>query len=633
MSSEKPTIKKEEPIAPASESGHGRAIDLFEANRDLFQGYAGGAIKVEPARADLNTFAFNLETNTIYLNSKFYEQLGYPEAGTSFATLHEIEHFLEKIAMLSEEGGAAKFKSYLDTLDDIKGNLKYRGKAYGLMDNCMADVRQNAAVVSKAPVYKDTEQSLYRDVQFPDVDFVTQNIPKHIQLSYAILNEMRTGRKCEVSPEVREHIDALEAMKTRAGKSVLEVMTDKKLPMSRRLEIMDTHVWPRVQELLEQDIKEKNEGKDEKDGDNESNTRDDSESGEDEGASQSPDEMFADDYAESDKRVPNAVPVEEQKKELEKWTKENRDPKEKALKDRAEQIGVNVQDLKDYINTASQLGKIINKTTGESVVEEMRQMLRRIISERTKKRQQPKYPQEEGDELIDPVAAYIEGSAGVARPKVWEDTELRDRRDSKYGEVEISLVFDRSASMDSPSEKKIEQRRAAILVMEALKEWCDTLEEESVNMSDSLQISTEMYSFQGENDNVPIKTMSRDLSEKDRIEVARVLSSTPGGSTPDYVPLEAIDSSINEDTLSNIKDGKLKKIVIVMTDGVSDDTDKVKNILNKMKDKGVIVVAIGITESGNAVLTTYGEGSRVARSASDLPIVLTDLLKEHLADL
>ena len=75
---------------------HAEALALVEKHRDFFEHYAKGRIKVEPAPQELSTFAFNLEKNTIYVNSMFYRKRGFSEQKTVFAILHEIEHFLEK---------------------------------------------------------------------------------------------------------------------------------------------------------------------------------------------------------------------------------------------------------------------------------------------------------------------------------------------------------------------------------------------------------------------------------------------------------------------------------------------------------------------------------------------------------
>ena len=84
--------------------------------------------------------------------------------------------------------------------------------------------------------------------------------------------------------------------------------------------------------------------------------------------------------------------------------------------------------------------------------------------------QAPKYPVEEGEELVDPAQLVADVKYGNLQPKVWEDTEIKEKKGDRFGEVEITLVCDRSSSMSG--QKAEEQRKSAVLVMEVLKRIC-----------------------------------------------------------------------------------------------------------------------------------------------------------------
>ncbi|MBI5400610.1 MAG: VWA domain-containing protein [Candidatus Yonathbacteria bacterium] len=277
---------------------------------------------------------------------------------------------------------------------------------------------------------------------------------------------------------------------------------------------------------------------------------------------------------------------------------------------------------------------IISPETNQSVVEDLRELFRRIIARRKKKWIVPKYPLEEGDILDDPVGAYVEGLRGNFRPKVWEEHEIKEYRGNKCGEVEISFVCDGSGSMkDGGGQKRKEQQRAMVLAMEALKDFNDMADEEAGTLVEPIDIKTEVYKFQGgAGDSKPLKQMGRELSEKDRIVVCDELSRTQGGTT-DFIPLETIDARLSDEALSKIRDGELKKIIIVMTDGESDDSRRVQNVTASLREKGVVVVGLGITSAGDAVLETYAPKALVVEDAKDLPRVLGKLLEEHLMDL
>ncbi len=650
-----PIIKQENDTPqPLKVEAHSEAFDFVARHRDFFEHYARGKVNIEPAPAGLNTFAFNLENNTIYVNDRFYKDRGFSEEKTSFATLHEIEHFQEKLAILAEDGGERAFDRYLRRIGE--------SEAYSLMDNCVADIRENRAVVEKSwseKAFRDIEIDLYKNDLFKEIDFTEE--PKHIQFAQALLREARVSDEvCVVAPEVRERLDALR-MKSYDGESFFDIMTSPDVPMSARLALQNEHIWPLVKELLDQDIEEekkkdkKEEGQDGGEGDGNPNEgeqkkREDKdakekiegksgapspkesslEGGVAEGGETDPNEMFKEAYVRAKEKMPEAVPIEEIKKAFKEWQeikKEN--PQDAADKEYAEKIGVKKEDLKKYRDIVKKLEAIKNPETDMSVVEELYSLFARIVAERRKLTPAPRYPIEEGENLVDPAELVAQAMAGNFEPKVWETHEIKEKKGKKFGEIEITLVCDRSDSMDGA--KCVEQQKASVLMMEALKEFSKVCDEERVNMEQPLEVRSEIYSFQSTSaDKTPLKKMSKELGEKERIECSAVLSTAPGDSTTDFVPLETIANNISEDLARQIEEGNVKKIVIVFTDGDSDDSERVKNVLKKLRDKKIIVIGVGITKDGKSALTTYSPDARLAETAGDLPVILAELLKKEL---
>ncbi len=632
--------KKNETKKIQDEESHAEAIEFVEKNRDFFEHYARGKVQFAPAPEGLDTFAFDLKNNTIYLNSKFYKNLGFSDEKTSFATCHEIEHFLEKKQLLSEKGGEKEFEKYLKNIQ--------KSKAFGLMDNCVADVRENRTVVTKTHEgFSDIEKRCYKEDLFKEIDFTKE--PKHIQFSYALIREARVpDEKCAIDPEVREKLQSLKDIKGKDGNNLFDVMTNPETPMSMRLKLQDRFIWPIIRELLDKDMKEaekkrseeQRSDKDDKDKDKtekskgEKSKRDERDK-EKKKEKSDPNEIFKDAYERAEKKVPNATPIEEIKKAFEDWKKYQKENSlEKADKEYAEKLGVKEKDLQKYREIVKSLNDIVNPETNETVIEELRLLISRIIAKRLKPTLAPRYPMEEGEDLVDPAQLVAEAKAGNLEPKVWETWEVKEKKGKKFGEIEITLVCDRSSSMDeNGGEKKHEQQKAAVLMMEALKEFADICDEEKINIEKPLEVRSEIYSFQSDsNDSKPLKKMSKDLGEKERVDISSILSSAPGGTT-DFIPLETIVKSIGEDLKKKIIEGEVKKIVIVFTDGGSDDPDRVQTALENLRKNGVITVGVGVTESGRPALETYKPDAKLAETAEKLPIVLGELLKEHLKDI
>jgi hypothetical protein len=657
-------INEEESTAPnpslskeGEGSEHAEAVALVEKHRDFFEHYAKGKIKIEPSPEGLKTFAFDLEKNTIYVNTTMFKKVfGFTDEKTIFLTLHEIEHFLEKIQILSEEGGEKKFDKYLKRIKT--------SKAFSLIDNCVADIREYRALIAKTNKgMEDVEERTFKQDLFAENDF--SKLPRHIQFSYALLRENRVvGEPCVVSPDVRQALD--EVVKV---KGLMDIMTNPETPMSMRLRLQEKYLWPKVEALLEKDKEDKKKKKEEEQKNKEKGEKKEGEEkeptapspssaeegeggeeseekgkdkkekiegkgeGKEEDEETDPNKIFADEYAEAEKKFPEAMPIEEIEKAVKEWkeAQKGKDSKDKADEDYAQKIGVEKKDLQDYRKIVENLEKIVNPETDVGIIEELKNLFSRIISKRLKIAQAPKYPVEEGDELVDPAQLVADVRSGNLQPKVWEDTEIKEKKGDNFGEVEITLVCDRSVSMAGT--KALEQRKSAVLVMEVLKEFAELCEAEKINVDKPLDVKSEIYSFAGsEEDKTPLKKMSAELGEAERINVLKKLSDVPG-STADFNCLEAININLDDKTKTKIKIGELKKIVIVFTDGGSDDPARVQGILKSLRDTGVIVIGVGITAEGAPVLSTYAPNAQVVEDVSKLPVVLGELLKEHLKDL
>lgn len=601
------------------ESGteHQEAIEFVNRHRDLFEHYARGRVDFKPAPPGLGTFAYDLKEDTIYINSRFYKSRGLSDEKTAFAALHEVEHFQEKLQLVQEKGGDRVFDRYLSRIQE--------DGAYKVMDNCVADIRENRAVVAKTSAsFADVERTLYTEDLFPQTDLTDK--PKHLQLPMALLRESRVpGEQCKVASEVRAALDDIKAIQNKNGTRLVDVIAHPETPMSVRLRLQDKFIWPKVKQLREED-KKKTEKKN-KGGKSSNGTRK-------KGGKGDPNDQFEAAYAEADRQLPHAVPIAEQKKALKEWKEGRGNPFDRADEEYARQLGVKKEDLQKYRSLAEELNTSTNPETNQSAIDDLRQIIERIIAHRKKLRLAPHYPTEEGEFLADPAELVSQVKAGNLEPKAWETQDLRMEKGKRFGTVELTLVGDRSTSMaEGNGQKGAEQQKAAVLFMEALKEFGDRLREETVNLEKPLAVKSEIYTFQSSNDDAtPLKSMSEELSERDRIVVAAKLG-TFSGSTTDYTPLESIATGIDSEERLLIMDGELKKIVIVFTDGGSDDAPRVSRALETLRSQGVVIIGIGITESGAPALTTYAPNAVLAETAERLPTVLADILKEHLSDL
>lgn len=635
------------------------AEKFFATNEDFYRHYAGdSSVAIKPASEapqKVETMGIDLENGVMYVNPVFFEDKAYSLDKANFAVMHEFEHFLELKELLDKNGGDRIWERHSEKLKTKK--------RYAIFDNCLDDVKMNRSVLKKAPVLEKTEEKLYRENLFPQTDF--SNLPKHLQFSYAILREARLPQEqCQIAPDVRAKIDGLKNKRSKSGVSLVDYTTSPYTPMAMRIKLQEAYFEPIVDEFFEEDVKKKQqeeqgEGKDEKggkqktgesnesgkkeggqpkggdkDGDKKTSTKSGKGGGKKEaGEPHNPEDYFQKEYEQYDKNNPHAIQIEDIEKAVKKYVEAKKEGK--SLEDMSKEAyakaeGVSIAELDEYKRFWQELENITNPETNETVIEELRAMFKKIINERKKKKYVPKYPTEDGEILAFPAEAVIAVKRGEREPKVWETVEQKEKLKEMYGDFDVTLVGDRSGSMKG--EKARQQRRAMALALEALKDFCDELEEARKDIEYDLHVRTEAWSFGDENQVEVLKPLSDELTEKQRVYAYKKLADTPGDHTYDFLALEKIRDGISKEDLRKIREGKLKKIIGVFSDGQSSDAERTQRVLADLREKGVKIVGIGITKGGKSIETTYAPHGKVCEKPEDLAKILGDLLKNELKD-
>jgi hypothetical protein len=651
--------------------------DFIIRNERAFRQYAGddslhvrSAEGVMTPEGPLETCAIDLKKGEYYLHRRFLEQAsGGSEEKGLFGTFHEIEHFRELRDLLRKKGGAEVWRGL-----QAKKKVKRR---YHILDNSFGDVKVNRAVVNRAPVFTETRKSLYRDDLFPGRDMT--DLPKHLQFAHLLNCELQdTGETWTVAPDVREAFDRLRAVKGRSGIRALDYATHPDTSMLDRLLIQDRLIEPIYESFFEEDAEEKRKkGRQEESSGSETGGEPDSgdgESVESEGGGEqrpgepdanpstssgteasgsdggedtsngtpsegadtvgNPEDMFRKEYDEYFERHPEAVPADIVEREAEEEiarqaaARGGRDAGRDALDTYAEAQGVSPEELRAYQRFRKSLEGIIDPETREPVMDGLRELFERIIARRVKSKPEPRYPLPEGDELEFPAEAVVRTRAGEAEPDVWSDIEIREREGEMVGDFDIAVVGDVSGTMAGT--RATEQRKAIGLVLEALSEFSERLDEIRTRLQHDLWVRNEAWVFGDEDEE--IKKLSEGITEQERVKAYKRLGKADGGHTRDYLVLEKLANRLTEEEIERMRRGTLKKIVIVMTDGKSHGAEKVRGYLKTLREAGVIVVGIGITEDGRPALTTYAPDAELCEDASRLASVLARLLREHLRD-
>ena len=557
--------------ASTNESGEtsgneGRMEQFFRRERKLISDYAAGLpVVFEQGEG----WAVNPETGKATYDPNFFIEKGYSETQAVFATLHEVDHVAEFAEMLKTDEGKELYEG--------RKKVKESKRRIHVLDNCLLDVADNRRVLNRAPSLEEETRRLYKEKLWPETDLTDK--PRHLQLAYAILREGMLPDQVQIDPEVREALEELRTVEGRSGKihNIIEIVTDPNREPVSKFKLIEKFIDPVYERLFQEDAKEKDQ----------KSSGDKSGSGGETGKGESFEDAFSDEYDEFDKKMPQAMDEEEIESAATGAGQEN-DAADRQKAGYEKEHGVDIKDVMDY---REEYGKI------EKYIEQLREQFRKVVEERIIPKRRLVGMRDEGV-IIDPglvAQAQAEFDKGIVDPMVFRDFEGKVVREEVPAAFELTGVFDRSGSME-PGGKKEEQRRAAILLMEALQEFMEQPEIQDHRIDPDMYATSEIRSFGGQKENVLIKPLSSKLDEKQRVNVFKVLNSCPGWATEDYVVLGQIIDEMNDrgsrntDYLEKVKRGKVKKIVAVFSDGASSNQSEYDRKKAELENMGVKVV-------------------------------------------
>ncbi|MFH1074615.1 MAG: hypothetical protein V1752_05965 [Candidatus Firestonebacteria bacterium] len=557
-------------------------------------------------------WSINPETGDATFDPKFFTEKGYTPSQALFASMHEIKCHLVEVADLLDTPEGSKEYSRL--------KQRIKKQRFRIWENCRTDVKGNLAITEFAPALADDTESLYREKLWPGTDLTDK--PKHLQFMYSILRSaMVPTEELTVDPAVTEEIDKLRHVQGKDGKTrdVIALATDPHIDPLLALKLSNRYIEPVIDKLFEGDVEEdkgKGKGKGEK--------------GEKGKGKEDPQDAFADDYAEYDEKHPEPFDEKEMEKKI-RQVKATQSASSRQQAGYSEEHGVSPEDVASYYNEYQKI---------EPYIEPLRQIFRKIIEKRQIPIRHLAALKEEGV-MIDPglvTQTYLDVRAGVPNPKTMKDFEGVLVDENIPTSFEVTVVGDRTGSMTEGT-KIPEQRRTGVLLMEALKEFSDVAEEQGP-LAPELTIKSEVRSFgDGPNHTEVLKPLSHTLTERDRIGVFKALGTCDSGTNNEEVMFGKLYESIQEEArkdqtyLQRIKSGKLRKFVIMLTDGQVGSYEATRNQIKKLRDLGIVVAGVGITEDGRDAVKTYAPDGRVTKEVSDLPKTLQNLLAEYLGTL
>lgn len=567
-------------IDPAAKKAFRQAVQFFNENERAIADYARQAgFSFEPG----DHWSINMQTGRGTYDKVYFASRGYTVAESMWAICHEIEHFRD-------------WKK-----DPEAYGVLYRKAAHErrlwLLYHYLNDILVNREVDRRFPAHKETRNFLYLTKLFPRI--VYTKAPRHIQFATAMLREKILPRETlTVSPEVRSAIDKLKNIDGQ-GTDLIDLVTDPTaLPRDRFLVIRD-YIEPVYEAFFLEDLKKKKEVRKKKVKREMESVKEESMEGgsrqtlrdriQDENLND--EDYFKREYDEADEKLPQALTPEEARRQIEnEIRRKNEEEKTPGLKAREQfrlLYGVSAEDVEDY---ADEYKKI------EGAIDPLRDVFERVISVRKEVKRRLKERTDEGV-IIDPsmmAQAYIDGESGIMNSRTQLKVSREEYDAHALKDFEFTLLCDLSGSMNEnwPGGKSYEQRLSTILIIEALDEFEKKLKSERQAGFVDLHLYTEVRGFHSED--VELKKLGDSIDFAGRVAISGRLEECTGNSTADYKSLVYAASKIDPVVQKRIERGELRKVLLLITDGGSDDVALSKQAKDILTEKGIITLAVQI---------------------------------------
>ena len=603
-----------------------------------------------------DAWATDMQTGEVTADPRFFYERGYSEDESCYATMHEINAHLDEVVTQPE-------------LTQRVMSFMKKGEAESIFYNVFSDIAGNNRTHAVLPRMADVAADLYDDKLFPDnADARIKDQPKHLQFLYSIIrSEMIPDGFTIVDSEVRAAIEGLRDFQGQGDliKYSTEAINSsgQALSSDQRFDIWTKVIYPVFLELktLDEQSSEPDQQPDAtQPGESQSSAQSDpSEQVQSETEQQDKSDSSAEstDKSDTDSQPEGQKPSDQPSSEPGQPTNSERssDQFEQYYQDyfenkHPEPLSHEEHDkLHEYVKNKQRVQQVrpekkleerLRAETGHSLadkqhydtlieqwidsIDEMRDVFKSVVQERISiKKALSRQSKTEGAMLNPNTLAQtaIDIASGVSEPVAFLDYELQKRSGEMVGKTDWVFVFDASGSMFYGNGDKAKATEAsAVISMEGLRAMQRDVEhaEAEHGIDLELDIRTSVYVFG--NEATKVKDLSTGLSEKERYDTASLIRRNAGG-TADFLALE--------DIAELPKANDRRRIVVVVSDGESNDPQKATQAIEKLRKDGWEV--IGISIGSDEAERLYSPTSKRTDDPAELPGTIKKLIEESYA--
>lgn len=521
----------------------------------------------------------------------------------------------------------------------MSGKDPQEQQARHIFNNILTDIHGNKQIMNMLPVMREVGADIYASRLFPTerdgvpVDYTSS--PMHLQFLYKIIRqEMIPGSETPVRQEVDEAIDQLRNFQS-GQVDLISFLTDpgargsngKKLSGNDCFDYWLTQIWPKYEALMKLD---KQEAKDAQQQNNNQQTNSNTTEQQDTDPSQNDNTKqdsnpFADAYAdyfdnkhpepfspEEHEKIHNAIDKAAQEKRHETMIPEQRERARQIAADRRyrEQTGHSLVERQRYDDEIQRFHKQIA---------EMRTVFQSILNEVVASRRGLSRRSHQDGDILDPnrLAQTVVDIKSSITPEAFQRYETVRGRAELNCKTDYFFVFDCSGSMGGAPAQAAAS--CAVIMLEGLagmeRDIRKLEEQQSIDLSD-LSIRTSLYTFG--TDATCHKPLSSNLNDKQRLDTYTAIAAANAGWTADYLALQEITALPH--------DRDRQRIVVVVTDGVSNDPDATQAAISQLRrDQNTVVYGVSIGSAAAEQL--YAPNAKLINDPKDLPNVLQSFIE------
>lgn len=617
--------------------GAGPKNEKLEIIRREFNDSMVEHIKAYAGNVDFE-FSFNvggwyidLTEHRINIDPSFFLEKGMNKPEAVFATLHELEHFLDmaqtKFTKRTDAKGNpimenANYRTYEGLFEYVKNVQKKEtasnrglGKALFRLVNCVDDVLVNRRVMRRWSPGATVAEGLYKKL-FPRTDLTAD--PKHRQLQYALLYEAMMGEAMDVSEDVRDELEKIKGMGLVDIASATDLRGKAQFSAQLRYALLIEKLFPVFEKFYLEDIENKKKKKEEQDkGDENEGEGGEGEESEDKDQSEGEGDPFGDDPFED--AIPDPIDFKDVLEKASKSFKDNKKDEEK----------------KDILLANYNRDLFLVK----DVIDRIANSLIEVIVPRRNTRRTFSNPKRDGNYLSSGALAtgVAELYGGNLEPAIFIDQEIKVEENFNFPDFDFEVICDVSSSM-SENEAILIQRRAVLAFMEAFDEY-ERRKKLMISRGDISEKQASVFRSAvrvfSDGDKL-LKDFDKKIRNNDRVDIHAELA-RPEGGTSFRSTARNILLSLNDEDIARMRTGDKKRVIIITTDGAFGDLNESRSLISQIVKKAdsdnLIFVGIGI--GGNArvqdLMSGFGSSFNI-ESAEDLGKEFVKIIESQVKD-